>query len=167
MREMIMERLNVMDSVVASLKDGEATFIMTASPKGEEYVYSVGVSVSTDNAFEIAITGLSPEQMHFFGNHFAQHIKERVIELDEPITYVEEVFNVPVALVKVSQEYMHDGTFTVAETTLDMTDKQIPMFQLVLPDPNGRFPWQEHVDSKWKKYQSIFFDVQQIENLYN
>lgn len=162
-----MERFKVVDSISKSLDRGEATFIMTASPKGNDYVYSVGLSVSTDNQFEIALTGLSPDQMHFFGNHFAKHLKERVIELDEPITYVEEVFNVPVALVKVSQDCMLDGTFTVAETTLGMNDKQIPMFQLVLPDPNGRFPWQEGVDAKWKLYQSIFFDVAQFEKLYN
>ncbi|PMM69884.1 hypothetical protein [Vibrio sp. 10N.261.46.F12] len=67
-----MERFKVVDSISKSLDRGEATFIMTASPKGNDYVYSVGLSVSTDNQFEIALTGLSPDQMHFFGNHFAK-----------------------------------------------------------------------------------------------
>jgi hypothetical protein len=106
--------------------------------------YTVGLSDS--DLPEIVVFGLPPVSAHAILNDAAKLLKEDKLPLDTPIS---ELANLPVVCKQVPAE-RGVGYINVANTR---AGKPVNLIQLVWPDKEGHFPWQEKFDKKLRKFQ--------------
>ena len=118
--------------------------IIATETDGTSMSYTVGLSDS--GLPEILVFGLPPAAAHVILNDAAKLLKEDKLPLDTPIP---ELASLPFVCKQVPAE-RGVGYVNVAITR---AGKPVNLIQLVWPDKDGHFPWQEKFDTKLRQLQ--------------
>jgi hypothetical protein len=117
--------------------------------EGEPWNYSVGLS-ETCNHPELCIVGMRQDQAHSILWSAVNLIKDGTVL--EPDTYVDKIIERwPIAILEVSDIHGHDYPLSMA---VDFYG-EVPANQLVWPDMEGRFPWQDGFDERYREQQVL------------
>jgi Domain of unknown function (DUF4262) len=142
------------DSVLKKVADdirkfGLAVITIPSDGKVPTLAYSVGLWGSYHHP-EIVVFGLPPEVGHTIINDIGRLVKNGKRFKDGDI--IKKLSNLPMAFVEVPKDRF-EGHLTVALTYYEHAE--FPALQLVWPDRQGRFPWQETFDEKLRRAQPI------------
>jgi hypothetical protein len=96
---------------------------------------------------DIIVFGVSMEMAKELFNHIYSEIsvKGRVFKLNERENGI--IMNLPVMFLEIEPKVAADGYLTLSKLYSDVTETEYKSCQLVLPDMNGKFPWEEGFDN--------------------
>jgi len=117
--------------------------------EGEPWNYSVGLTQSCDHP-ELCIVGMRQDQAHQILWSAVTLIKDGA-KL-EPDTYVDRVIEqFPMAVLEVADVHRYDYPLSMATRLYG----EVPANQLVWPDEEGKFPWQQGFDERYREQQVL------------
>lgn len=114
------------------------------SHNGEPIAFSMSRGLAEKNQPEIAIYGVNSEDAQIIVNRAAERLLRGELPLDIPVL---GFANAPVIIKQVSLEqsvHRFGGTQIMPARN---------MLQVVIPDPNNRFPWEAGFDAQYRWLQ--------------
>lgn len=127
----------------------------TKEHPGVPWAYSIGIPTTFPGAAEVIIAGLDPDTAHVIintvvaamrkGKTFADRQKARGIVKKQPLAFR-----------KVAERYYDD--YVGQGQIYHQSDSNWPLLQIIWPDTQGRFPWQEGFEERFRAQQPLLFD---------
>lgn len=115
------------------------------------FIYSAGFKYQDEHP-DIILSGIGSEAGMVTINNVFYLLKEKGKRFQDGDISHDVLEGLPVAFRTVTDEHKEDKiNFTAS--IYDMPNKDIEVLQLVWPDPNGKFPWDEGFDNNWKDKQ--------------
>lgn len=113
--------------------------------------YSIGITESTGEP-EIIVMGLETKQAQGFINRYYQLIKSG--DTPVPGTPTDQLASIPMQTREVDIDSYKDHLCQAYEFNIQ-NNNEIKAVQLVFPDGNGRWPWDENATESFKKVAHI------------
>jgi hypothetical protein len=148
-----MQIFEKMERDIAAL--GFTVMAVFPSSKSHGFAYTIGLSESTGHP-ELVLFGLPLPVAHLVLSDIARLIKAGARYNDGDV--IPEIVNMPLAIRSVEHEMASKYTVQLFNM-YPSAEAPPPVMQLVLPDTQGRFPWAEDFDEKFRTMQPPLWKV--------
>jgi len=119
------------------------------------WTYSIGIPTTVPEAAEILIYGLGPDNAGRIINLVVEQLREgRIFDLGRQYRGI--LKDLPVYFGRVEDRHYDDHVGQAQDYHESSTG--FPLWQLVWTDTQGRFPWQEGFEEKFRVAQPLLFD---------
>jgi hypothetical protein len=128
---------------------------------GQPFSYTIGLSEKFGH--ELLATGLPPEVAHGVLNAIAETMKRDIrLPRDEPLLSADDAhperLNHWANTAVVFKDCKHPDLYQkYAVQAQRYYRADVPVVQMVWPDPAGAFPWQPEADPEWVARQPLLF----------
>lgn len=152
------ERRALMQIMIRDAVEKHGCFVMVVfgSETEPQWAYSIGIPTTFPGTSELVIFGLNPDNMGQIINNIVQLMREGQT-FESGKSYDGILRGLPLYLGQVKSEH-YDSHFGQAQE-YHKTDTDFLVLQIIWPDMQGRFPWQDGFDEKFKDAQPLLFDM--------
>ena len=131
-----------------------AVFPTKAHP-GVPWAYSIGIPTTFPGAAEVIVVGLDPDTAHAIINNVVAEMRKGKTFADGQEAHG-LVKKLPLTFRKVAER--HYDNYVGQGQIYHKSDSNWPLLQIIWPDTQGRFPWQEGFEDRFRAKQPLLFD---------
>jgi hypothetical protein len=145
------------EKIVADVKEYGWHVLNVFGPEGPKFSYTIGLYLSFGHP-ELLVAGLPPEKAMPIVNLIGERVAKGEAFASGTVS-TEILRNLPVSFRAVDPAHYPEWIGLGLWFYRSLRPGELPLLQIVWPDREGRFPWDEGFDESLRAFQPVVDDV--------